>query len=326
MSRFGKCSERLNYLREEIFGLTQGEVAEQLGMTQSNISSVEIGRVQPSLMLVLSFAIACKICPSWLILETDDEPEIMIPTVNDANLNYNPNNILKDSKNIADSIISFLGKRMKIARGNTILSQKELSKIIGIAQSNISSFENGTATPSIEMLANISSALNIHIDWLLAYSKAFITKLIISDIHLPSDDPVRKLVETQLNMLSIKNQISTEKIGTNDVAKNLLGIIDVNTITPQNLRNIAGLLLRLADIIENTSPDIVLRPNVNGHPTNEMVIIEAKNRAHETTENITDNGIIDRHEIQKRRKGMNLDHAFDVEILPKNFRRKKREV
>lgn len=249
MSRFGDCSERLNYLREEVFGLTQEEVAEQLGMTQSNISSVEIGRVQPSLIMVLSFAIACKISPSWLILNVDDDPDIIIPTIHDGNLNYNPTTILKNSKTLAEEIILFLGKRIKVARESSDISQKKLSEMIKLAQSNISAIERGLTIPSLEVLTNISEALDIHLDWFLAYKMSL--NGLLSD-YLASDHPLKKLVESQLSSIKKDNNSGGIYGNIDGLMKDLLGRMDKQNITPSDLREISKFLMWLADIVEST--------------------------------------------------------------------------
>lgn len=53
-----------------------------------------------------------------------------------------------------------LGYEIKIARLSKDLTQKELSKLTGIAQADISKLEKGQLNPSIKLLKRITDALN----------------------------------------------------------------------------------------------------------------------------------------------------------------------
>lgn len=54
-----------------------------------------------------------------------------------------------------------LGKSLKIVRKNKGFNQSEFSKKVGITQSFLSGIENNKKKPSIDVLENISSVLNI---------------------------------------------------------------------------------------------------------------------------------------------------------------------
>ena len=60
-----------------------------------------------------------------------------------------------------------LAERIKDLREENHLSQKDLAIKIGVAQNTISQYEQGTAKPSIEILANLAVALNTSTDYLL---------------------------------------------------------------------------------------------------------------------------------------------------------------
>ncbi len=60
-----------------------------------------------------------------------------------------------------------IGPRLKLARKNARLSQKELAALCGIGQSHISAMERNARAPSIEMLASLADALSVTSHWLL---------------------------------------------------------------------------------------------------------------------------------------------------------------
>ena len=60
-----------------------------------------------------------------------------------------------------------IGARLKLARKNAHLSQKELAALCGIGQSHISALERNARAPSIEMLAALAAALGVASHWLL---------------------------------------------------------------------------------------------------------------------------------------------------------------
>lgn len=314
MNRFGDCVDRIRYIREEILGLTQGGVAEQLGMTQSNISSVEIGRIKPSLLLILSFAITCKILPSWIILEPDEEPNIKIPSVKEKILNYNPDTILLNSKNKAEIILSFLPKRIKVAREECELSQKELSQKISLAQSNISAIERGTTIPHLDLLIEISNALEIYVDWFLVYDNAIITKLLLTENGLYNDHPLMRLVEAQLKELTIQNTENTEQTFIDGI--NLLDYVNVTNTSPESLRGIARLLLKMADIIENAKSarqrQEVILEIIKDHPAKD---ITTYNDILSTSDQLSSLEGLNRLELQKHRKSGKSDLEVEVDNL-----------
>lgn len=55
-------------------------------------------------------------------------------------------------------------KKSRIERG---LSQEELAEKVGAGQNQISRYETGKSTPSVELLERIASVLNVSVDYLL---------------------------------------------------------------------------------------------------------------------------------------------------------------
>lgn len=57
-------------------------------------------------------------------------------------------------------------KRLKELRASLSLTQSEFAKEIGTTQATLSSYENSSKLPSIELLISISKKCNVSIDWL----------------------------------------------------------------------------------------------------------------------------------------------------------------
>lgn len=54
-------------------------------------------------------------------------------------------------------------KAMTLARAEQNLTQKDLSKLTGITQADISRIENGTRNPSLEMLKRLAKGLGMEL-------------------------------------------------------------------------------------------------------------------------------------------------------------------
>lgn len=63
--------------------------------------------------------------------------------------------------------------RLKELRINNSLSQKELAEKICTTNKNIWAYENGVATPPIEMLEKIATFFNVSIDYLIGREDDF---------------------------------------------------------------------------------------------------------------------------------------------------------
>lgn len=64
-----------------------------------------------------------------------------------------------------------INENIKKARKEAGITQKELAEVIGVHQKDISRWENGERTPSIEAFANICKALKASADTLLEIGK-----------------------------------------------------------------------------------------------------------------------------------------------------------
>ena len=61
--------------------------------------------------------------------------------------------------------------RLKTARKTAQMSQTDLAKRTGLMQPQISAFESGKLTPSVETLMKLAAALSVSVDWLLGIDK-----------------------------------------------------------------------------------------------------------------------------------------------------------
>jgi len=57
-----------------------------------------------------------------------------------------------------------VGKKIKLARVELDLTQKDLADKIGAKQKNVSRYENGISTPSLKTMAKIAKALKRPVD------------------------------------------------------------------------------------------------------------------------------------------------------------------
>lgn len=64
-----------------------------------------------------------------------------------------------------------IAQRIKKARNNLNLKQKELAKKANITEANLSRYENGLSEPKSAVLSRLADALEVSIDYLLGISE-----------------------------------------------------------------------------------------------------------------------------------------------------------
>lgn len=74
-----------------------------------------------------------------------------------------------------------LGEKIKNLRKDNNMTQSDLGKILNIAKSTISQYENNINTPDINMLKKISKVFDVSLDYLVNNSPADKIKKAISD-------------------------------------------------------------------------------------------------------------------------------------------------
>ncbi|GFH96448.1 antitoxin PezA [Lachnospiraceae bacterium] len=75
-----------------------------------------------------------------------------------------------------------IAERIKQLRKNLGLNQSEFCKKLGIKQSTLSSYENGTVSPSNEVLYAIAKQYHVSLDWLFGISDNEFSLLSMGDI------------------------------------------------------------------------------------------------------------------------------------------------
>lgn len=63
-----------------------------------------------------------------------------------------------------------LGQKIKQLRKKQKMTQSELGKILNIAKSNVSQYENNINTPDINMLKKISKVFDVSLDYLVGFT------------------------------------------------------------------------------------------------------------------------------------------------------------
>ena len=66
---------------------------------------------------------------------------------------------------------SMLANRLKELRTSLGKTQKEFSKIVGCTAATLSAYENGSKSPSLEIVKNIAQKTDVSIDWLCGLSE-----------------------------------------------------------------------------------------------------------------------------------------------------------
>lgn len=115
-----------------------------------------------------------------------------------------------------DEIIS---QKIKELRESKNMTQKEFGDLINVAQTTLSSYENGSKTPNIETLLNIAKKCNVSLDWLCGLSDIQKTKDFTS-----YSDVFRLLVNIckSVKIELIKHRYSQDDFDMSFIAKNCI--------------------------------------------------------------------------------------------------------
>ena len=61
-----------------------------------------------------------------------------------------------------------IGKRLRALRESLSLSQAKLAELLGITQSSLNRYENGQATPTVELLRKYADYFDVSMDYIFA--------------------------------------------------------------------------------------------------------------------------------------------------------------
>ncbi|MBA3470106.1 MAG: helix-turn-helix domain-containing protein [Herpetosiphonaceae bacterium] len=144
---------KLRYVRESSH-LTQGQLAERLGILQSHISHLEAGRKNPLINFVLGVAHMFLITTDYLLYDS-----IAVEALN-GNLQPAPLTPL-----IYPSLI---GQKVRYLRTQRQLQQGELAEVLQLrTQAFISLLETGQKQPSTLLLIRMAEFFDVTTDYLL---------------------------------------------------------------------------------------------------------------------------------------------------------------
>ncbi|ECD7243441.1 helix-turn-helix domain-containing protein [Salmonella enterica] len=136
---------RIQIARENL-GLSEADLARQLGTYSDHISDWERGITEPPASMVIPLANALKCDPLWL-------------------LGYSESNVPVKVMQHVD--VSTIGKRIGVARVENHMNTQELEEMIGAPDGTVFRWETGKAIPSSQYIDNLAKALNTSVTWLL---------------------------------------------------------------------------------------------------------------------------------------------------------------
>lgn len=207
-------NSRIKYIRENIIQSDQEVLANYFRMSKSNYSSIETGRINPSLAMILILSEYDHISPKWILLgvgeiklshEKNFEVDFIEPRMR-------PQQRLKYAEARAAKIMGSIPGRIRVIRRMKKFSQKELARNLTVGQTTISSIENSTNQPTVDIIIKISEFLKIDLDDLLGDNERFTNFLsylsndseALSDENLSKDRiyvDVTELTEKQIELV-----------------------------------------------------------------------------------------------------------------------------
>lgn len=146
---------RIQLARENL-GLTEADVARELGIYSDHISDWECGITELPAGMVIPLANALKCDPLWLLGDFDGiEP----PALTEAPLA--PVKIMQGVD------MSGVGKRIRESRVSRRMTHEELENAAHLPEGVTSAWESGKTYPPDEAFDKLAKALNTSVTWLL---------------------------------------------------------------------------------------------------------------------------------------------------------------
>lgn len=91
-------------------------------------------------------------------------------------------------------MIGYFGQKLQKLRNDRELTQKQLSKILGIKRALLSNYERGATLPSVRNLVKIADYFNVSTDFLLGRSMAQTSDIVdLTDEQLICLDNLRDI-------------------------------------------------------------------------------------------------------------------------------------
>ncbi|MGL5153119.1 MAG: helix-turn-helix domain-containing protein [Clostridium sp.] len=156
-----------------------------------------------------------------------------------------------------------LGERIKTIRKNKNISQKEMSKLLGIPYSTYSNYENNNREPSVEILKTLCEVLEISNDTVLNLTEKINNTSNIG-VKIAKYRKSNGLTQKQLSSLIGKSEITVRKYENGDVQPPLnvidkiaeaLGVNTQELMTRCELENYS--LNKLKEVIDGFQSDLL---------------------------------------------------------------------
>ena len=179
--------------------LTQSEVAERVGTTQSVISALEKQRTDPRLSALQRYARACGrvvvlalreaatgLPPAWLPAEIEGEPQHPSFSVTAVDTSSESHDDVQElAGEVRDDPVAFAAYTDAAQRGALVASlvaarkrwhytQRKMVDAVGAGQSNVSALENGGTDPRLSTLQRYARACHLVLVATLDESKALV--------------------------------------------------------------------------------------------------------------------------------------------------------
>ncbi|EJI4858947.1 helix-turn-helix domain-containing protein [Salmonella enterica] len=137
--------DRIQLARENL-GLSEADLARQLGTYSDHISDWECGITEPPASMVIPLANALKCDPLWLLGDSESNAPVKV---------------------MQNVDVSTIGKRIGVARVNQRMYTEELENAIHAPEGSVFRWETGKAIPSSQYIDILARVLNVSVTWLL---------------------------------------------------------------------------------------------------------------------------------------------------------------
>lgn len=108
---------------------------------------------------------------------------------------------------------SILAIRIKELRNSMKITQKDFSAFVGCTAATLSAYENGSKSPSLEIIKGIAEKCNVSIDWLCGLSEQ---KELKPEIKNYKDIALKVLELSSINMFPDEFELKTYKVDATD--------------------------------------------------------------------------------------------------------------
>ncbi|MDO4942663.1 MAG: helix-turn-helix transcriptional regulator [Lachnospiraceae bacterium] len=121
-----------------------------------------------------------------------------------------------------------LAIRIKSLRTELNLTQRQFAEKVGCTAATLSAYENGSKSPSLEIVKNIADKCNVSIDWLVGLSNQ---KRVAEDRHINTLSDVIDILFKLDGSINFRIEFFTREVGFDEYI-NDVGIVFFDEIFP----------------------------------------------------------------------------------------------